>query len=88
MDRPKATILLLVYAIKTLELTLESLRLCLMTHGYAGISSLLSTVDVGLSLVVLGFVVKHLNSRSVLVSYCLGYGTGNYLGTKLFSLLV
>jgi uncharacterized protein YebE (UPF0316 family) len=79
---------LLIFWIKVLELTLESLRLCLMTHGYAGVSSLLSVVDVGLSLAALGFVVRHLDSRSVLVSYCMGYGVGNYLGTKLFSLLV
>jgi uncharacterized protein YebE (UPF0316 family) len=87
MERTSWKTLVGVFTVKLTELTMESLRLCLMTHGWAVVSSALSFVDVGLSLLALGFVVRHLTSRSVMIAYCAGYAAGNYLGTSLFNIL-
>jgi uncharacterized protein YebE (UPF0316 family) len=78
-------VLIAIFLLKTLELGIESMRVLLMVNGHPLVSSVLATIDVVLALVALKFIVENLTKWQVYLSYALGYGTGIYLGSLVYS---
>jgi len=80
-------VLLTVFIIKMTELGIENLRLLLFVNGHPMVASILATLDVGLSLLALKYIVENLTQWKVYVAYALGYGAGTYVGSVLYSSL-
>lgn len=51
--------------------------------GYRLYASLLSMVEVGIYLTGLSIVLDNINNPLNLIAYCIGFGTGIFLGSKI-----
>lgn len=90
-NKPKLKTLLLitamVFLLKLVEITVESVRLLLYINGHVTIASLLATMDVALALWALKYIVENLRRWPVYVAYCAGYGAGTWLGSVIYASL-
>jgi uncharacterized protein YebE (UPF0316 family) len=60
-----------------------TLRLILVVKGRKGVASLLAMVEVFIYLIGLNLVLKNLDSKVNMAAYCIGYGIGVYVGSKI-----
>ena len=73
-----------IFLLKAVEITIESLRLLIYLDGKRGLGSLLSIVDAILGVAAAGCVICHITCWQGYLAYGLGYGAGNWLGSVLY----
>lgn len=76
-------ILLIIIVINVLYVSFFTLRMILVIKGYRIFASLLSMVEVFVYLKGLAIVLDNLDNSVNLAAYCIGWGMGVYLGSKI-----
>ncbi len=74
---------LFIFTARIIDVSIGTLRTILLVKGQRRIASVLGFFEVMIYLVVLGKVVGNINKPALLVAYCLGYATGNIIGSKI-----
>ncbi|MEW9672957.1 DUF2179 domain-containing protein [Ammoniphilus sp. 3BR4] len=76
-------ILLTIIVINVLYVSFFTLRMILVIKGYRLFASLLSMIEVFVYLKGLAIVLDNLNNPINLAAYCIGWGMGVYLGSRI-----
>ncbi|WP_214629734.1 DUF2179 domain-containing protein [Paenibacillus agaridevorans] len=76
-------IIALIMGINICYVTLFTLRLILVIKGKRNAASLLAMVEVFVYIVGLQIVLNNLSSPLYIAAYCLGFGIGVYLGSRI-----
>ena len=74
----------MIFLLKWVELSLESFRIACLVHSHKLLSSIISFIDVLLSLVALGLIIPHLTNWLFYIAYAAGYAAGNWTGLWIF----
>ena len=74
---------LFIFTARIIDVSIGTLRTILLVKGQRRIASVLGFFEVMIYLIVLGKVVGNINKPVLLIAYCLGYATGNILGSKI-----
>ena len=83
---PPIAVCLLVCAAKIVEITIQSLKTCMMVKGQRGKAALLGFTECMIWGLVVSTIIGTLGDNYVLlVFYCFGYATGLFLGSTLES---
>lgn len=72
-----------VFFARILDVSLGTLRTILLVKGYRKIAAVLGFFEVMVYLIVLGKVVGNISQPILIIAYCLGYATGNFVGSKI-----
>jgi uncharacterized protein YebE (UPF0316 family) len=73
-----------IFLLKAVELTVESLRLLIYLDGRRGLGSLLSIIDAILGVAAAGCVISNITCWQGYLAYGLGYGAGSFVGSALY----
>ncbi|NLP43122.1 MAG: DUF2179 domain-containing protein [Peptococcaceae bacterium] len=73
----------LIVAINVTYVTLTTIRFILMVKGLRTYASFLSVIEVFVYIMGLSIILNNLDSYWNIAAYCLGYGTGVYLGSLI-----
>lgn len=76
-------LVILIVGINIVYVSLNTLRTIFVIKGQRLLASMLSTIEVGVYLLGLTMVLKNLNSPFNLIAYCIGYGAGVYIGSRI-----
>lgn len=76
-------LVLLIIAINITYVSLTTVRFILLIKGLRVFASALSVVEVFVYIMGLSIILKNLNSIWNIAAYCLGYGLGVYLGSRI-----
>ena len=76
-------LILLIVVINITYVSLTTVRLILMIRGLRGFASLLSIVEVLVYITGLSIILANLNSVWNIAAYCVGYGIGVYVGSRI-----
>lgn len=76
-------ILLLIVVINVTYVSLFTVRLIFTMKGYRIYATLLSMVEVLIYLIGLNIVLDNIDQPLNLMAYCIGFGGGVYLGSKI-----
>lgn len=76
-------IITFILAINITYVSIFTLRLILVIKGKRTIASLLSMMEVFIYLVGLQLVLQNLSSPVYIATYCIGFGIGVYLGSRI-----
>jgi uncharacterized protein YebE (UPF0316 family) len=76
-------IVALIMGINITYVTLFTLRLILVIKGKRSTAALLSMVEVFIYIIGLQIVLDNLSSSVYIAAYCLGFGIGVYLGSRI-----
>ncbi|MBP1988838.1 DUF2179 domain-containing protein [Paenibacillus eucommiae] len=79
--------LLLIFAINITYVAINTLRVILVIKRYRVLASVLSTVEVLIYLVGLNIVLQDITNIVNLIVYCIGWGSGIYVGSRIEQLL-
>ena len=83
---PPIAVCLLVCAAKIVEITIQSLKTCMMVKGQRGKAALLGFTECIIWGLVVSTIIGTLGDNYILlVFYCFGYATGLFLGSTLES---
>lgn len=74
---------LFVFFARILDVSIGTLRTILLVKGYRKIAAVLGFFEVMIYLIVLGKVVGNINQPVLIIAYCLGYASGNFIGSKI-----
>ncbi|SEB99720.1 DUF2179 domain-containing protein [Paenibacillus sp. GP183] len=77
------TTLLFILALQVTYVSLLTIRFILMVKGFRYIAALMSAVEIGIYVIGFKIVLDHLHEPVNLIVYCLSYGLGILLGTKI-----
>jgi uncharacterized protein YebE (UPF0316 family) len=77
------TTLLLILALQVTYVSMLTTRFILMVKGFRYIAALMSAFEIGIYVIGFKIVLDHLNEPINLIVYCLSYGLGILLGTKI-----
>ncbi|CAM4346465.1 DUF2179 domain-containing protein [Paenibacillus tarimensis] len=72
-----------IIAINVVYVSLFTLRLILVIKGRTGAASFLAMIEVFVYLVGLNLVLQNVSNPANMIAYCLGFGIGVYLGSKI-----
>jgi uncharacterized protein YebE (UPF0316 family) len=72
-----------IIVINVVYVSLFTVRLMFVMKGQKVLASLLSVVEVFVYLIGLNIVLENIDKTYNLVAYCLGWGSGVYLGSKI-----
>ncbi|MGI1660183.1 MAG: DUF2179 domain-containing protein [Desulfitobacterium sp.] len=75
--------ILLIMTINIIYVSLTTVRFILMIKGLKEWASLLSIIEVFVYLSGLTIILNNLNSYWNIAAYCIGYGIGVYLGSRI-----
>ena len=76
-------LVLLIMAINITYVSLTTIRLILMIKALRGFASILSVVEVLVYITGLSIILTNLNSVWNIAAYCIGYGIGVYVGSRI-----
>lgn len=76
-------IVVLILGINITYVSLFTVRLILVIKGKRGTASLLAMVEVFVYIIGLQIVLDNLSSPVYIAAYCLGFGIGVYLGSRI-----
>jgi len=76
-------LILLIVVINITYVSLTTVRLILMIKGLRLFASLLSVVEVLVYITGLSIILTNLNSVWNIAAYCVGYGIGVYVGSRI-----
>jgi uncharacterized protein YebE (UPF0316 family) len=74
---------LFIFAARITDVSIGTIRTILLVKGHRRIASVLGFFEVMIYLIVLGKVVGNINKPVLILAYCLGYATGNIIGSKI-----
>lgn len=74
---------LLIIAINITYVSLTTVRFILMIKGLREYASVLSVVEVFVYIMGLSIILQNLDSYWNIAAYCIGYGLGVYLGSRI-----
>lgn len=74
---------LFVFAARITDVSIGTMRTILLVKGQRKIASVLGFFEVMIYLIVLGKVVGNIDKPVLIFAYCLGYATGNIIGSKI-----
>ncbi len=74
---------LFVFAARIIDVSIGTMRTILLVKGQRRIASVLGFFEVMIYLIVLGKVVGNIDKPVLILAYCLGYATGNIIGSKI-----
>jgi uncharacterized protein YebE (UPF0316 family) len=77
------TTLLIILSLQVTYVTMLTTRFILMVKGFRYIAALMSAFEIGIYVIGFKIVLDHLNEPINLIVYCLSYGLGILLGTKI-----
>ncbi len=72
-----------IIGINVVYVTLFTLRLIFLIKGRRGAASFLAMLEVFIYLVGLNMVLQNLDNPLNMLAYCLGFGAGVYLGSRI-----
>lgn len=72
-----------IFFARITDVSMGTLRMILLVKGQRKIAVMLGFFEVMIYLIVLGKVVGNINKPLLIIAYCLGYASGNYVGSKL-----
>lgn len=73
----------LIFFARVVDVSCSTMRMLLLVRGKRFIAAAIGFVEVILYIVVLGYVVDHLNDPVSLIVYGLGFATGNVVGSLI-----
>lgn len=73
----------LIFFARMLDMSMATVRTLMVMQGRKFQAALLGFFEVGIYVVVLGKVVNSLENPYNLLSYCLGFAAGNYVGIMI-----
>ena len=76
-------IIITIVVINIVYVSLFTVRLIFVMKGQRLLASILSTVEVFVYLIGLNIVLANIDKPLNLIAYCLGWGSGVYLGSKI-----
>jgi len=74
---------LFIFFARIADVSMGTLRMILLVKGQRKIAAVLGFFEVMIYLIVLGKVVGNIDKPFLIIVYCLGYASGNYVGSKL-----
>ncbi|HYE82616.1 MAG TPA: DUF2179 domain-containing protein [Clostridia bacterium] len=74
---------LFVFTARITDVSIGTMRTILLVKGQRRIASLLGFFEVMIYLIVLGKVVGNIDQPVLILAYCLGYASGNIIGSKI-----
>lgn len=74
---------LFIFAARITDVSIGTTRTILLVKGHRRIASVMGFFEVMIYLIVLGKVVGNVNKPALILAYCLGYATGNIIGSKI-----
>lgn len=77
------TLVITIVGINIVYVSLNTLRTIFVIKGQRLLASMLSIVEVGVYLLGLTIVLQNLNSPINIAAYCIGYGVGVYVGSRI-----
>jgi uncharacterized protein YebE (UPF0316 family) len=79
---PMATLLTII-VLQVLYVSMMTIRFILMVKGIRYVAALMSAVEIGTYVIAFKLVLDNLDDPVNLIVYCLSYGLGILIGTKL-----
>lgn len=76
-------LILIIIAINVVYVSMCTLRMIFVIKGRRILASLLSVVEIFVYMTGLGIVLKNLDNYWNLAAYCVGYGLGVYIGSRI-----
>lgn len=76
-------LILLIIGINIVYVSTNTLRTILVIKGQKIIASIISMFEVGVYLFGLTIVLKNLDEPINIIAYCIGYGAGVYIGSRI-----
>lgn len=74
---------LFIFTARIADVSIGTIRTILLVKGHRRIASVLGFFEVMIYLIVLGKVVGNIDKPVLILVYCLGYATGNIIGSKI-----
>lgn len=74
---------LFIFLARVTDVSIGTMRTILLVKGQRKIASMLGFFEVMIYLIVLGKVVGNIDKPALILAYCLGYATGNIIGSKI-----
>lgn len=74
---------LFIFLARVTDVSIGTMRTILLVKGQRKIASVLGFFEVMIYLIVLGKVVGNIDQPVLILAYCLGYATGNIMGSKI-----
>ena len=74
---------LFIFVARITDVSMGTLRMILLVKGQRKIAAIIGFFEVMIYLIVLGKVVGNINKPLLIIAYCLGYASGNYVGSKI-----
>lgn len=74
---------LFIFLARIVDVSIGTIRTIMLVKGHRRIAAVLGFFEVMIYLIVLGKVVGSIDKPVLIVAYCLGYATGNLVGSKL-----
>ncbi len=78
-----ARMMLIIFVINIVYVSLFTMRIILVMKSQQLLAALLSMVEVLIYLIGLNIVLQNIDNPYNLLAYCIGYGTGVWLGGKI-----
>lgn len=75
--------LLLIFGVQILYVSFFTIRMIVMLKGMRTVAALLSMGEVFIYVMGLSLVLDRLNEPANLIAYCIGYGAGVIVGSKI-----
>ncbi len=76
-------LILIIIVINVVYVSMYTLRMIFVIKGQRILASILSVVEIFVYMTGLGIVLKNLDNHWNLVAYCIGYGLGVYIGSRV-----
>jgi len=76
-------LILIIIGINVVYVSLYTLRMIFVIKGQRGLASILSVGEVFVYMTGLGIVLKNLDNPWNLAAYCVGFGLGVYIGSRI-----
>ena len=74
---------LFIFIARVTDVSIGTMRTIMLVKGQRKIASLLGFFEVMIYLIVLGKVVGNIDEPFLILAYCLGYASGNIIGSKI-----
>ncbi len=74
---------LIIFFARITDVSMGTIRMILLVKGHRKIAAVIGFFEVMIYLIVLGKVVGNINKPLLIIAYCLGYASGNFVGSKL-----
>ncbi|CEH30376.1 hypothetical protein AM501_07295 [Aneurinibacillus migulanus] len=79
--------LLIIFTINIVYVSFFTIRMIMVMKGQKLLASFISTIEVFIYLMGLSLVLDSLDNPFNLAAYCIGWGTGVYMGSKIEEML-